>query len=108
MDPELLLASLLTLAGLVAFIEVLLQLFIKPAMRPYIRADWYGLAINAECFVCGLLGCLLACVTLAKCAPPQTAQCLLTALEATCIATTGFETVKHVVRLATKGQRFAR
>lgn len=107
MNEALVLENLMTLAGLVAFIEILLQLVLKPALKPYLQTDWYGLAINGLSFLCGFLGCLLACLALNTCGYPRLAQCLITALQATGIATVGFETIKHVMRLATKGRRFS-
>jgi len=53
MEAVLTLENLGTLAGIVALIEIVMQLYVKPALRGSEKKSWYGLALNVIAFVVG-------------------------------------------------------
>ena len=86
----------MTLVGLVALIEITMELFVKPALEGQQDEPWYGLLVNGLCFLVGLAGSCMASAVLGLLTVQQLAQNLLLALEATFIATCGYEVVKHI------------
>lgn len=100
MESVLTLQSMLELAGVIIFIQVILTLFIKPAFSEEHKIKpWYGLLINALCFLLGFMGSCIASAALGILTTQQLAQNLFLALEATIIATSGFEIVKNIKRV---------
>lgn len=98
-EPRLTLQSMLELTGVVVFIELLLELLIKPALKGRETEAWYGLVVNALCFLLGFMGSCIASAALGILTSQQLASNLFLALEASLITTYGYEVVKHVKRV---------
>lgn len=105
MESLLTLDQMLHLGGVVLFIEILLVIAVKPVLRwrcPEAESKpWYGVVINGSSFIMGLGGSLLASWGLKLFTPELFASQILMAVEATFVATGGYEVFKHVKRLVT-------
>jgi hypothetical protein len=52
--------TLLTVAGNALFVLVILQLLVKPALKEYTEAPWFGFAVNLSALLAGIIGAVLA------------------------------------------------
>ena len=103
MEQRLTLESMMTLAGVVAFVEVMLQAFVKPALKGLEDRPWYGLAINGITVIVGFVGSIMATWAGGEGLTAATiVSTVFRAIEAMSIAVAGYEIVKHLHR-ARKG-----
>jgi len=105
MESLLTLDLMLHLVGVIALIEILLIVAVKPVLRwrcpDAEERPWYGVVINGSSFVLGLGGSLLASWGLKLFTPELFASQILMAIEATFVVTGGYEAFKHVKRVMT-------
>lgn len=101
MEPRLTLVTMGTLAGVVIFIELTMELFWKKVLRRLQESPDYGLVLNAIALASGFAGSIMA--QAARGEPvhgPAMAEILLRCIEGTSIAIAGYEGVKHSARFA--------
>lgn len=93
LTPEL----LTQLGGMIVFIEVMQQLVVKRLLKSKEGASWYGLAIIVSSFGLAYVGGCLGSFALGTLSSPKLVELLFTAIEATFVATFGYEAVKHLL-----------
>ena len=99
MDPRLTLETMATLAGVVVFIELMLELFVKRALRTAQNHPDYGLFLNVAALVSGFIGSVAAQWARGDAVSgPAMVAIMLRCVEATAFAIGGFEFAKHLRR----------
>lgn len=99
MDLELTLEAMGTVAGVIAFMQLILVVAIKPALRRWEASPDYGLALNVATILLGFVGCLAAqWATEGAVTGPGLVEVLFRTIQAAGIAVGGFELVKHLKR----------
>ena len=96
MDLNLSVEYLATVVGLAFVLELILELFLKPALAGSEGAPWYGLAFNTSTFVLALGFSLLYEFLKGGLSGMVGLQAFLTALGATAVAVLGYEFVKNL------------
>ena len=102
MDMNFTVEVLATVAGLAVVVELLLELFFKPALAGSENAPWYAIAMNVFVFVAALILCLVYEALKGGLCGMSGLQCFLTALGATAVSVLGYEVYKNV-RIARNG-----
>lgn len=93
LTPEL----LTQLGGMIVFIEVMQQLVVKRLLESKKGASWYGLAIIGSSFGLAYVGGCLGSFAMRTLSSLKLVELLFTAIEATFVATFGYEAVKHLL-----------
>ena len=89
--------ALLTVGGVAAFVAVVTQLLVKPAIKKLKSREYYDLLLNGISLVLGLGGALLAQLAFGKLEYATALDAVLIGVSGTAVAVFGYEGVKNIL-----------
>jgi len=89
--------ALLTVGGIAAFVLLVTQLLVKPAVKKYKEEGWYDIGINVISVVLGIGGALLAQAAVAPIEYASALDAVLVGFQGAAVAVLGHEGIKNAL-----------